>query len=272
MKVEILRISSIQFCRAVSGRYLIKNKSARICTAILHFPLSILNSRSSFLFTTISQLSRSRKHNRVVFRVTELAERSRFYQTGAAGSQLAGNVAQRSELDNYFKLVTKLLNLITKRCIIRSFGAGYALWKDLMPMNRWVALAAAAVLCACALMPNASYTEDVDTVRLARTIYALARSDSYDAKLAIGTLAMNRVESPWFGDTLGEVLDEQHQFPMGSRYDADSLAAAHAVLAGRRTLDPAAVYYQSQTATERRKDAPLQKVGTFAFYATETVI
>ena len=185
---------------------------------------------------------------------------------------MAGNVAQRSELDNYFKLVTKLLNLITKGCIIRSFGAGYALRKDLMPMNRWVALAAAALLCACALMPNASYTEDVDTVRLARTIYALARSDSYDAKLAIGTLAMNRVESPWFGDTLGEVLDEQHQFPMGSRYDADSLAAAHAVLAGRRTLDPAAVYYQSQTATERRKDAPLQKVGAFAFYATETVI
>ncbi|MGX8706602.1 MAG: cell wall hydrolase, partial [bacterium] len=119
-------------------------------------------------------------------------------------------------------------------------------------MKRWIALAALLVMAVCALMPTSGFTEDVDTVRLARAIYALARGDSYDAKLAIGTLAMNRVENPWFGDTLGEVLDEQHQFPMGSRYDAQSLAAAHEVLSGRRSLDPSALYYQSTDAAERR--------------------
>ena len=123
----------------------------------------------------------------------------------------------------------------------------------------------------CALVPRPGFTEDVDTVRLARAIYALARSDSYEAKLAIGTLAMNRVESPWFGDTLGEVLDEQHQFPMGRRYDEESLSAAHAVLAGRRTLDAGAVYFQPLDASEPRQDAPVEVVGGFAFYATDAL-
>ncbi len=142
-----------------------------------------------------------------------------------------------------------------------------------MPMRRWIALAALmAVFAACALSPNTGYTEDVDTVRLARAIYALARDDGYDAKLAIGTLAMNRVASPWFGDTLGEVLDEQHQFPLGRRYDAESLAAAHSVLAGRRNLDVHALYYQSADATERRSDAPIQTIGPFSFYAVEAPI
>ena len=142
-----------------------------------------------------------------------------------------------------------------------------------MLMRRWIALGALmAVFVACALSPNRGFTEDVDTVRLARAIYALAREDDYDAKLAIGTLAMNRVASPWFGDTLGEVLDEQHQFPLGRRYDAESLAAAHAVMAGRRNLDAHALYYQSADATERRADAPIQTVGHFSFYAVETPI
>ena len=144
--------------------------------------------------------------------------------------------------------------------------------KGLMPMRRWIALGAVLVFAACALMPKSGFTEDVDTVRLARAIYALAREESYDAKLAIGTLAMNRVDSPWFGDTLGEVLDEQHQFPMGSRYDAESLRAAHAVLSGRRTLNAAAIYYQSAAASEPRTDTPIKTVGAFAFYATDTAI
>ena len=133
-------------------------------------------------------------------------------------------------------------------------------------MRKWIAVLDLAALLVGALLPGVSFTEDRDTVLLARAIYALARNDTYDAKLAIGTVAMNRLDSPWFADTLGEVLNEQHQFPIGSRYDAESLAAAHAVLSGRRTLDADALYYQSLNATQRRPDAPLATVGSFAFY------
>ena len=133
-------------------------------------------------------------------------------------------------------------------------------------MRKWIALAALAALLVCALAPNASFTEDRDTVLLARAIYALARNESYATKLAIGTVAMNRVGSVWFADDLGGVLNEQHQFPIGSRYDADSLSAAHAVLAGRRALSAEAVYYQAPNASNPRPDAPIAMVDGFSFY------
>ena len=133
-------------------------------------------------------------------------------------------------------------------------------------MKKWVALLAILILGVCILTPKPGFTEDKDTVLLAKAIYALARDDSYDAKLAIGTVAMNRVANPWFGDSLGEVLNEQHQFPIGSRYDADSLSAAHEVLSGRRTLSRDALYYQTPAASQPRSDAPLAVVGGFAFY------
>ena len=133
-------------------------------------------------------------------------------------------------------------------------------------MRKWIAIIAVAALLACALIPGVSFTEDRDTVLLARAIYALARDASYDAKLAIGTVAMNRMDSVWFDDTLDGVLNEQHQFPIGSRYDADSLAAAHEVLSGRRTLAPDALYYQSPAASHPRDDKPVSEVEGFRFY------
>lgn len=135
-----------------------------------------------------------------------------------------------------------------------------------MDMRKWIALVAALALMACVLAPGVSFTEDRDTVLLARAIYALARNDSYDAKLAIGTVAMNRLDSVWFADSLNGVLNEQHQFPIGSRYDSECLAAAHAVLSGRRSLAANALYYQSLSASQPRTDKPLAVVGNFAFY------
>ena len=133
-------------------------------------------------------------------------------------------------------------------------------------MRKWVALAALVALLVCALTPSVSYTEDRSTVLLARAIYALARNEGYDAKLAIGTVAMNRMDSVWFADDLAGVLNEQHQFPIGSRYDAESLRAAHAVLAGQRALSADVLYYQSLAASQPRTDAPVAVVGGFAFF------
>lgn len=113
-----------------------------------------------------------------------------------------------------------------------------------------------------------SYTENRDTVLLARTIYALGRSESYETKLALGTVVMNRLENAWFGDTLDEVLTEQQQFPSGEKYDEESLKAAHAVLTGTRTLSDSALYYQATDASQPRTDEPLRVIGGYAFYAS----
>ena len=81
---------------------------------------------------------------------------------------------------------------------------------------------------------------------------------------------MNRVESAWFGKTLGEVLAEKHQFPAGTRYDAESLSAAHAVLSGVRTLGANVVYYQALDASAPLQAVPETTLGGYAFYAMET--
>ena len=94
----------------------------------------------------------------------------------------------------------------------------------------------------CIFLPSTRYTEDEDTVLLARAIYALGKDESYETKLKLGSVVMNRVENAWFPDDLGEVLSEPQQFPAGSRYDADSLRAAHELISGRRALDGDALY------------------------------
>ena len=134
-------------------------------------------------------------------------------------------------------------------------------------MKKLILLAFIAVMLISILTPATSFTEDKDTVLLAKSIYALARSESYDTKLAIGCVVMNRVENPWFGDTVGEVLSEQHQFPAGSRYDAESLSAAHDVLSGKRVLGENALYYRANDASGEWCAAALKTVGNYSFYS-----
>ena len=120
----------------------------------------------------------------------------------------------------------------------------------------------------CMFVPSVSFTEDRDTVQLARAIYALGKSESYETKLALGTVVMNRVENPWFANDLGEVLRDQQQFPAGSRYDGDSLRAAHAVLSGERNLPGSALYYQAVDASlSWGEESRVGSVGGYNFYS-----
>ena len=93
-----------------------------------------------------------------------------------------------------------------------------------------------ALLFLAVVLPSLSFTEDQETVLLARAVYAVARDESYEVKLAVASAALNRVDDPWHPNTLRGVLEEKHQFPVGSYYDSESLRAAHEALAGRRTL------------------------------------
>ena len=134
-------------------------------------------------------------------------------------------------------------------------------------MRKWIAAVPAVILLIILMAPSVSYTEDTSTIQLARTLYALGRGESYETKLAIGTVVMNRVESPWFDATLAGVLSEQQQFPAGERYDDESLRAAHAVLAGERTLDSGVLYFQSEDASDPWSGlTPAEEVGGYRFY------
>lgn len=139
-------------------------------------------------------------------------------------------------------------------------------------MRKLIAALMMLALLACMFIPSAGFTEDRDTVLLARAIYALGREESYETKLALGSVAMNRVDSPFFADSLGEVLRDQQQFPAGRRYDDESLQAAHALISGARALDADALYYRSASAAEACDDAPLAVSGSYSFYSEKGML
>ena len=139
--------------------------------------------------------------------------------------------------------------------------------RDVVRMKHWALPLGLLILLVCVGFPSVNYAEDKDTVLLARAIYAICGEESYETKLALGSVVMNRVDDPWFPSTTSGVLNAQHQFPIGKKYDSESLKAAHAVLSGRRTLPADALYYR----TARVEGAePIAAVGSLTFYNNDT--
>lgn len=95
--------------------------------------------------------------------------------------------------------------------------------------------------------PPASGGSDSDLALLAAIIECEVGNQSYECKLAVGSVVMNRVNSPLFSNTILGVLYEKGQFtPVASGRFADTLSrgadascvqAASDVLAGTITLD-----------------------------------
>lgn len=133
--------------------------------------------------------------------------------------------------------------------------------------KRWIPVLAVLI---CIILPAFGRPEDESTLRLARTLYTLAASEDYETKIALGTVVMNRVENPWYPATVEEVLSQQQQFPCGSRYDEESLAAAHAVLSGKRAFGRDILSYQAKDATFARpaSDAAAE-AGGYYFYCQD---
>ncbi len=117
------------------------------------------------------------------------------------------------------------------------------------------------------ILPGLGMTEGDDTIQLARTLYALGRDESYDTLLMIGAVVMNRVDSPWYPDTVREVLSEPHQFPHGTLYDDRSLEAARRIMMGVRELPTGVVLYRALDAAEQPEMEKLYTVsGNYGFY------
>lgn len=124
----------------------------------------------------------------------------------------------------------------------------------------------AGLLLALFILPGLGLTEGDDTIQLARTIYTLGRDESYETKLMIGTVVMNRVENPWYPDTVREVLGQPHQFAHGTLYDDQSLQAAREVMMGRRELPAAVVELRRVDGEESLSDNKLFTVsGSYGF-------
>lgn len=117
------------------------------------------------------------------------------------------------------------------------------------------------------ILPGLGVTEGDDTIQLARTLYTLGRDESYDTLLMIGSVVMNRVDSPWYPESVKEVLSEPHQFPQGTLYDDITLKAAREIMMGRRTLPRDVVLYSALDASVQPDREYLYTTsGSYGFY------
>ena len=120
------------------------------------------------------------------------------------------------------------------------------------------------------ILPTLGLTEGADTIRLAKTLYLLGRGESYETLLDLGTVVMNRVDSPWYPDTVMGVLNQPQQFACGTLYDDESLRAARAVMMGARTLPADVVCYGALDATQPlREDTLFTTSGGYGFYTAQ---
>lgn len=94
---------------------------------------------------------------------------------------------------------------------------------------------------------------------LARVVYGEARGESFEGKLAVASVVMNRLEDSRFGDTLEEVVYQRGQFDCVTQKDweewqpdAECYKAAQQVLAGHRSLPPDIIFFHNpKTSTDR---------------------
>lgn len=112
-------------------------------------------------------------------------------------------------------------------------------------------------------LPGAKWSAREYELALAKTLYAMAGSESYETMVALGSAAMNRVRSDEYPDTLTAVLNEG-EFYRGNGYDERALSAAAEVLAGRRTLPESTLRFER--AAEGESAGGGFFIGSFHFY------
>lgn len=119
---------------------------------------------------------------------------------------------------------------------------------------------------------GAMTVDATDEQLLAAIIYCEARGESYEGQLAVGSVVLNRVDSPSFPNTIAGVIYQSGQFsPVASGKLAMVLAnglqqescnqAAKEVLAGNRTNN--FLYFRSANVTF---SFPVTIIGNHAFY------
>ena len=129
-------------------------------------------------------------------------------------------------------------------------------------------LLCAILLVGLLILPGLGLTEGDDTIRLAKTLYTLGKGESYETLLDLGTVVMNRVDSPWYPDTVYGVLTQPHQFACGTLYDELAYRAAREVMMGKRTLPPDALLYAALDASAQPDAETLvARSGGYGFYS-----
>ena len=127
-----------------------------------------------------------------------------------------------------------------------------------------------------AIISGESYYNSDSLYWLSRIISAESGNQSLDGKLAVGTVIMNRVESPLFPNTIYDVIFAPNQFSPASNGsinrepNAESVVAAKLILEGVR-VGGSSLYFVNPSATPNswaeRNRTYVTTIGAHAFFS-----
>lgn len=119
---------------------------------------------------------------------------------------------------------------------------------------------------------NGQFTDE-EVNLLAATVYCEAGNQSYEGKLAVANVVLNRIKSPQFPNTMKEVLYQKGQFSPASSgrleaaisrgLPADCVKAAKDAIAGNNNVEG---YYFFNTVVDTSKVAGYIQIGDHIFY------
>ena len=123
--------------------------------------------------------------------------------------------------------------------------------------------------------PKVNNTTNSELEWLAKIIHAEAKGESFDGKLAVGNVVMNRVYSSEFPNTIEEVIFQKGQFsPVsdGSIWNEpsiDSIESATMVLNGHKVVGDEALFFYNPQIVSRgnwiRSRRVITEIGNHAF-------
>jgi len=113
--------------------------------------------------------------------------------------------------------------------------------------------------------PAHIYTEQ-EKAYIARVVYAEARGEPFEGKVAVAAVVLNRFESGRFGRTVKKVVFARNQFAVSRRYNAECMAAVNAAIDQRDAFPDDMYYFQVPKSKRWRNFKYYTRIGHHSFY------
>jgi N-acetylmuramoyl-L-alanine amidase len=113
--------------------------------------------------------------------------------------------------------------------------------------------------------PAYVYSEQ-EKAYIARVVYAEARGETFEGKVAVAAVVLNRFESGQFGSTVKRVVFARNQFAVSRRYNDECMIAVMAAIDQRDAFPDDMYYFQASKRKHWRSFEYYTRIGNHSFY------
>lgn len=118
-------------------------------------------------------------------------------------------------------------------------------------------------------LPDETYQYSEQEKKLiARVVYAEARGERWEGKVAVAQVVINRFESGRFGKTVRKVVFAKHQFAVSSKYNDECMRAVEAAI-NERSYPHNMYYFQVSRKKKWKNFVYFGRIGNHSFYCSK---